>query len=102
MLELTDADRAAIDRVRDEWRESWSGEPAGESLAILDEMLARHFLAAGIERTKDVARLAIAYDSAIQACANSPDAMSSHCTAEGDTLDDLYAAWITAARALLK
>jgi len=50
MLELTDADRAAIDRVRDEWRESWSGEPAGESLAILDEMLARHFLAAGIER----------------------------------------------------
>jgi len=54
MPELTDADRAAIDRVRDEWRESWSGEPAGESLAILDEMLARHFLAAGVERAAKV------------------------------------------------
>ena len=50
MIELTNADRAEIDRVHDEWRESWSGEPAGESMAILDEMLARHFLAAGIER----------------------------------------------------
>ena len=50
MIELTADDRAEIDRVRDEWRESWSGEPAGDSLAILDEMLARRFLAAGIER----------------------------------------------------
>ena len=50
MIELTNADRAEIDRVHDEWRESWSREPVGESLAILDEMLARHFLAAGIER----------------------------------------------------
>jgi uncharacterized protein YqfA (UPF0365 family) len=58
-------------------------------------------LAAGRERAIEVARLAVAYDSAIQACANNPDAMTSHCTAEGDTLDDLYEAWIAAARALL-
>lgn len=44
---------------------------------------------------------AIRYDAEIQRCANSPDAMSSHCTAEGESLDDLYAAWISAARAAL-
>ena len=53
MIELTADDRAEIDRVHDEWRESWSGEPAGDSLAILDEMLARRFLAAGIERSME-------------------------------------------------
>jgi hypothetical protein len=94
MLELTDADRAAMEAA---WNATGS-----QKAKLRRERIYRAGLAAGIERTKDVARLAIAYDSAIQACANSPDAMSSHCTAEGDTLDDLYAAWISAARALLK
>ena len=38
---------------------------------------------------------AIAYDSAIHACANDPNKMASYCSAQGDTLDALYDAWIT-------
>lgn len=38
----------------------------------------------------------IAYDAAIQHCADMPDAMSSYCTAQGVNLDTLYAAWIDA------
>ena len=44
---------------------------------------------------------AVAYDDAIQACANDPDRMSSYCSAEGDDLDTLYAAWINASRTAL-
>lgn len=47
------------------------------------------------------AKAALAYDPAIQGCANDPDKMSSHCTADGDDLDTLYAAWISASRAAL-
>lgn len=52
----------------------------------------------------DLIRLATAalkYDSAIQACANDPDKMASHCTAEGDDLDTLYADWVSLARAAM-
>jgi len=40
----------------------------------------------------------LAYDAAIQACANDPTKMSTFCSAEGDDLDDLYAAMLEAAR----
>lgn len=47
------------------------------------------------------AEAAIAYDRAIQGCANDPDKMSSYCTAQGDDLDTLYFNWIQAARSAL-
>lgn len=50
---------------------------------------------------REAAQAALAYDSAIQSCANDPNAMSSFCTAVGDDLDTLYEAWITKSRAAL-
>ena len=47
------------------------------------------------------ARAAIEYDTAIRSCANSPDRMSSYCSAQGDDLDALYAKWIVLSRAAL-
>lgn len=47
------------------------------------------------------AHAAIAYDAAIAACGDDPDKMASHCTAEGQDLDALYLAWISAARAAI-
>ena len=44
---------------------------------------------------------AIAYDKAIQSCANDPDKMASFCTAQGDDLDTLYADWISKSTAAL-
>lgn len=49
----------------------------------------------------EAAQAAIAYDDAIQSCADDPVKMSSFCTAKGDTLDALYGNWISAARAAL-
>lgn len=54
-----------------------------------------------IAALRDAARAAIAYDKAIQRCANDPGSMSSFCTAQGDDLDSLYAAWIKKSRAAL-
>jgi multimeric flavodoxin WrbA len=98
MIGLTDADRANIAAA---WVGCAFGNAGARAIQEAAENTYRAGIAAGLERTKHVARLAIAYDKAIQACANDPDAMSSHCTTEGDTLDDLYANWIDAARALL-
>ena len=36
----------------------------------------------------------IIYSKAIESCANDPEKMASFCTAEGDTLDELYFNWI--------
>src|SRR5690606_13258634 len=47
------------------------------------------------------AKAAIAYDEAIQQCADDPDSMSSFCTAEGDDLDRLYVDWASKARAAI-
>lgn len=47
------------------------------------------------------AMAAIAYDEAIEQSANDPAAMSSFCTAQGDSLDSLYMDWMTKARAAL-
>lgn len=44
---------------------------------------------------------AIRYDAAIQQCANDPAKMSSHCTADGDSLDTLYGDWIDKSRAAI-
>ncbi len=41
---------------------------------------------------------AVEYDKAIRSCANEPEKMASFCTAQGQNLDDLYRAWINAAR----
>jgi hypothetical protein len=49
----------------------------------------------------EAAKAAIAYDAAIKSAANDPAAMSSYCTAQGDTLDTLYADWIEKSRAAL-
>lgn len=51
---------------------------------------------------EDAARAAIAYDFAIQCAAGDPDQMSSYCTAQGDTLDTLYAVWLNKSRAVLE
>ncbi len=44
---------------------------------------------------------AIIYDTAIQECVNDPEKMTAYGTGQGDTLDDLYADWITKSRAAL-
>lgn len=49
----------------------------------------------------DAARAAVRYDEAIQSCANDPEKMSSFCSAEDETLDDLYTDWIDKARAAI-
>jgi len=70
--------------------------------ACVEVTQATHRLAAVKRDAQALALAAVAYDKAIQACANSPDTMSSYCTAEGDDLDALYARFIDAAREALK
>lgn len=40
---------------------------------------------------------ALDYDKEVRACANDPEKMSSHCTSQGKSLDDLYMTWISLA-----
>ncbi|WP_219114946.1 hypothetical protein [Janthinobacterium sp. UMAB-56] len=54
-----------------------------------------------VQLLEGAAHAAIAYDNAIEACANSPQSMSSFCTAEGDSLDVLYTDWISKSRTAL-
>lgn len=54
-----------------------------------------------VQRLEGAVRAAIAYDKAIKDCANSPQSMSSWCTAQGDSLDVLYADWVSKSRAAL-
>ena len=49
----------------------------------------------------EAAKAAVEYDKAIRSCADDPDKMSSHCTADGDDLDTLYFRWMTASRAAI-
>ncbi len=46
----------------------------------------------------EACKKAVLYDKEICKCADDPDKMSSHCTANGKTLDDLYADWILSAK----
>jgi hypothetical protein len=48
---------------------------------------------------REASDAAIAYDSAIQSCANEPERMASFCTADGDNLETLYAKFICGAQA---
>lgn len=41
------------------------------------------------------------YDAAIEKCGNDPSKMASFCTAEGDTLDTLYARWQSLAKKVI-
>jgi hypothetical protein len=50
---------------------------------------------------KELARAVLAYDEAIQSCADDPETMSSFCTAQGDNLDDLYFRMMEYARFIL-
>lgn len=67
--------------------------PDDDAEALVLESDAQMLLAA--------ARAALAYDAAIQSCCNDPSRMASFCTAEGDDIDALYAAWIDASRAAI-
>jgi len=53
-------------------------------------------------RMAEACKAAIRYDREIHACANDPQKMSSHCTAQGETLDDLYEAWRDKSREALE
>ena len=43
-----------------------------------------------------------AYDRAIRKCANDPEKMASFCTAQGDSLDDLYMDWMSKIQAAMQ
>jgi hypothetical protein len=65
------------------------------------ENLANLRLIAAAPELLAAAEAALAYDAEIQGCANNPDRMASHCTAQGQTLDDLYERWIALSSAAL-
>ena len=72
--------------------------------ADCSDSMARNELldAAGMVRALLTAtEAAIAYDTAIQSCGNSPALMASFCTATGENLDVLYARWISLSREAL-
>jgi len=48
-----------------------------------------------------VCEAAIRYDEAIRSCANDPDKMASHCTAQDEDLDALYFDWLNKAQAAI-
>lgn len=50
---------------------------------------------------KELARAVLAYDAAIQLCADDPEKMASFCTTQGDALDDLYFRMLEYARFIL-
>lgn len=81
----------------DEW---WVMDNYGLTIATnLTEPQAR--LIAAAPDLLEAANAAIAYDAAIRSCGNSPDKMSSYCTAQGDTLDNLYSDWISRAQSAI-
>ena len=86
-------------------------EPMRDDWVTVSEATAHTLLEHGRKLEAEVAELraalggvalaAVAYDDAIQSCANDPKRMASFCTADGDDLDALYACWISASRAAL-
>jgi hypothetical protein len=68
-------------------------------LALLDALTAARTEAERArEALLELTNATLAYDTAIFACSNDPDKMSSFCSAQGDDLDTLYADWMAAAR----
>jgi hypothetical protein len=49
-----------------------------------------------------LSKAVLKYDKEIKNCANDPNKMSSHCTAEGEDLDYLYLDLLTKAKAALE
>jgi hypothetical protein len=74
--------------ITQEWPGLIDAEANARLIAAAPELLA-------------AAEAAVAYDAEIQGCANNPDRMASHCTAQGQTLDDLYERWIALSLAAL-
>lgn len=87
---------AAPDTWIDCPRETTVTGDASEVMAGLKENVER--LTEQRDATLGACVKAIAYDEAIRSCADDPKKMASFCTAEGESLDALYAAWIVAAR----
>lgn len=55
-----------------------------------------------LSKAREALSAANEYDKAIRQYANSPETMSSFCTAEGESLDKLYFDWISKSRKALK
>lgn len=66
--------------------------------ALKRGLIVEGYVAYALNNAPALARAAIAYDEAIQRCAANPRKMSSYCTANGETLDSLYAEFIGLAR----
>jgi len=49
----------------------------------------------------DLAKACIRYHGALISCCNDPNRMTSFCTADGETLDDLYRDWLNKAKEIL-
>jgi hypothetical protein len=67
----------------------------GRTMKINQILADRDRLKAENQELRGACEAALAYDKAIKSCANDPDKMASYCTAEGETLDCLYANWIS-------
>lgn len=65
-------------------------DPEGMKLARL--------IVESINGTVKLAAAVLAYDTAIESCANDPAKMASFCSAQGDDLDALYLRMVSAAR----
>lgn len=76
-------------------------EQDDESIALIypttnDDMVHRARMMLAGNDLIEAAKAALAYDEAIQACANDHTKMATYCTAQGDDLDALYLNWISA------
>ena len=70
-----------------------------ESTMSHEEAMASAILRRAAPDLLGASRAALAYDDAIRACGNDPERMATYHTAVGESLDALYDAWITKARA---
>lgn len=77
--------------------------PQGEVL-VLDQEDAALIVAAvnSFDAAHKLAEAVLAYNKAIQSCANDPKRMASFCTAQGDELDALYFKMVNLAREFQK
>lgn len=81
--------------MTDRWQEFFENMKAvGLTPITLDDPAAmRQALeqASQAARYRALATAVLAYAHALEQCANDPDTMASYCTAQGDTLDSLFA-----------
>lgn len=74
--------------------------PKAEQFDGRDAQLLENALA-GVTAMRTALRAWKSYEAAIEMCGNEPQAMASFCTAQGDTLDSLWAAAVSATNAAL-